>query len=251
MAEHRGRGAALALALAAVPPLILVLAVTVPVSAGASSQATATSESETTTASPTGTPSDPSTSPSPSDTVLPTATPTPTSTPSPTPTPSETQPSETTEPEPTETPTVEAPTIEPAVSDPRPAAVRAILTADSQTMTGLSFDGIVVHETSAGEVRALRFTADTNRMVNMRVDVTESGHTFRTTTDGTTVLSGDVVMDVTVFRARLLGVPIEFTPDAPPPLVLPAMTFTDVETHLVFVQADHMTVPGNNQTFVG
>jgi hypothetical protein len=100
-------------------------------------------------------------------------------------------------------------------------------------------------------VRFLRFIADTNTLTDMRLVVTQAG--VRQTIHGSgdpTVLSGHIVMDVTLFRATLDGTPVEFTPDNPPSadLILPEMTFTDLEAHVALVTCDEMTFDGMTQS---
>lgn len=204
----------------------------------ASSSITATSsvtptpdESATPEASPTGS-AEPTCS-SPTASAVPMASPSPSSSPTP-----------------SETPSADASQVETASGEPRPAAIRGVLTADESEMEGLAYAGIVTAETATGEVRALRFTADRNRLTDMRIAVTQSELTQTSHGSGDTVLSGHVVMDVTLFKATLLGAPVEFTPDNPPPaeLILPDMTFTDVEAHLLLMICDKMTVDGFSQT---
>jgi hypothetical protein len=151
-------------------------------------------------------------------------------------------------------PSADARQIEGAATEPRPAAIRGVLTADESRMEGFGFAGVVTQQTEAGDVRALRFIADTNTLTDMRLTVTHAGVTQTTRGSGDpTVMSGHVVMDVTVFTATFLGEPVEFTPDNPPPaaLIQPDMTFTDVEAHLVSVTCDEMTIDGMTQSLSG
>jgi hypothetical protein len=126
------------------------------------------------------------------------------------------------------------------------------LTADSSTMSGLQFGGVVSYQdTPRGTVRALRFTADRNELNDMTLRVTIGGLTT-TISDGdndTTVLAGNVVMDVTRIAGNLGGVPVEFTADNPPPQVVSPMVLTDLSADLLLVQADRMDVPSMNQGF--
>ena len=155
---------------------------------------------------------------------------------------------------PSASPSADARQIEGAATEPRPAAIRGVLTADESRMEGVGLAGVVTQQTEAGDVRALRFIADTNTLTDMRLTVTHAGVTQTTRGSGDpTVMSGHVVMDVTVFRATFLGEPVEFTPDNPPPaaLIQPDMTFTDVEAHLVSVTCDEMTIDGMTQSLSG
>jgi hypothetical protein len=164
------------------------------------------------------------------------------------------EPSESAATSPSASPSTDARQIEGAATEPRPAAIRGVLTADESRMEGFGFAGVVTQQTEAGDVRALRFIADTNTLTDMRLTVTHAGVTQTTRGSGDpTVMSGHVVMDVTVFTATFLGEPVEFTPDNPPPaaLIQPDMTFTDVEAHLVSVTCDEMTIEGMTQSLSG
>jgi hypothetical protein len=151
-------------------------------------------------------------------------------------------------------PSADAREIQAAATEPRPAGIRGVLTADESRMEGFGFAGVVTQQTEAGDIRALRFIADKDTLTGMRLTVTHAGVTQTTRGSGDpTVMSGHVVMDVTVFTATLLGEPVEFTPDNPPPaaLIQPDMTFTDVEAQLVFVTCDEMTIDGMTQSLSG
>jgi hypothetical protein len=164
------------------------------------------------------------------------------------------EPSESAATSPSASPSTDARQIEGAATEPRPTAIRGVLTADESRMEGFGFAGVVTQQTEAGDVRALRFIADTNTLTDMRLTVTHAGVTQTTRGSGDpTVMSGHVVMDVTVFTATFLGEPVEFTPDNPPPaaLIQPDMTFTDVEAHLVSVTCDEMTIDGMTQSLSG
>jgi hypothetical protein len=168
--------------------------------------------------------------------------------------PTASEPSESAATSPSASPSTDARQIEGAATEPRPAAIRGVLTANESRMEGFGFAGVVTQQTEAGDVRALRFIADTNTLTDMRLTVTDAGVTQTTRGSGDpTVMSGHVVMDVTVFTATFLGEPVEFTPDNPPPaaLIQPDMTFTDVEAHLVSVTCDEMTIDGMTQSLSG
>ena len=168
--------------------------------------------------------------------------------------PTASEPSESAATSPSASPSTDARQIEGAATEPRPAAIRGVLTADESRMEVFGFAGVVTQQTEAGDVRALRFIADTNTLTDMRLTVTDAGVTQTTRGSGDpTVMSGHVVMDVTVFTATFLGEPVEFTPDNPPPaaLIQPDMTFTDVEAHLVSVTCDEMTIDGMTQSLSG
>jgi hypothetical protein len=152
---------------------------------------------------------------------------------------------------PSTSPSPDARRIEAAAADPQPAAIRGVLTADESKLEGFGFVGVVTQHTAAADVRLLGFIADTNTLTDMRLTVTQAGVTQTTHgSGGSTVLSGHVVMDVTVFKATLDGTTVEFTPDNPPSgaLILPEMTFTDLEAQVVLVTCDEMTMDGMTQS---
>ncbi|HEX2498869.1 MAG TPA: DUF6114 domain-containing protein [Actinomycetes bacterium] len=227
---------ALSEAVAVVSVLAVVLVL------GASSAAVGQDGSPT--PSPPPSPSEPP-SPTPTPTVSPSPSTSPTATPSASPT---ATPSPIDEPSPTTTP----PKQVRAAGEPSPAGMTGRLTADSSTMSGLQFGGVVSYQdTPRGTVRALRFTADRNELNDMTLRVTIGGLTT-TIIDGdndTTVLAGNVVMDVTRIAGNLGGVPVEFTADNPPPQVVSPMVLTDLSADLLLVQADRMDVPSMNQGF--
>nr|MBA3489305.1 hypothetical protein [Longispora sp. (in: high G+C Gram-positive bacteria)] len=54
-------------------------------------------------------------------------------------------------------------------------------------------------------------------------------------------LKGDTKLYASRFHGRLLGIPVTFTPDFPPPLVLPWMSFSDVEVTLVYMTSNELS----------
>ncbi|WP_046470416.1 hypothetical protein [Allosalinactinospora lopnorensis] len=60
-------------------------------------------------------------------------------------------------------------------------------------------------------------------------------------------MSGDVVLHVTHMKARILGIPLTFTPDFPPPLLLPSMVVTDLEVKRPLAEADEVRIDGLDQ----
>jgi len=63
-------------------------------------------------------------------------------------------------------------------------------------------------------------------------------------------VEGNVEFYASRFHGTLLGIPLTFTPDSPPPLVLPFMIFGDPDIQLVFVDCDKLTAPGLDIRFV-
>ena len=117
------------------------------------------------------------------------------------------------------------------------------LTADSLTMFGARYQGVVECPTADGPRRYLRITMS-------RSDLNEGELWFDDA--GTRVglilptmrMEGDVEMHVTSMSVRLLGIPLTFTPDFPPPLLLPIMYVTDVDVGEPTASADTLSVPG-------
>lgn len=153
--------------------------------------------------------------------------PAPAASPTPTPTPSATQ----------------APAMKNAGAGPRIYLGSATLRASSLTMTGLSYDGVATLPSAAGTVEALKFTMSKAVLKDVDQVAERGGVTSRTTTDSLT-LNGDVVMYTTKMSAKLLGIPVTFTPAHPPPLTLPYMVMTDVVSERPSVRADSATIDG-------
>jgi len=118
------------------------------------------------------------------------------------------------------------------------------LTADSMTQYGLSFDGVVAMPTTKGTVRMLKFSADRVVLKNMALTVTTSGGTRTTTKSPDVEFTGNVELYTTKLHAKLVGIPLTFTPNFPPPLVLPTMRMTDVTTTRNYTKADAASISG-------
>ncbi|MFE9104835.1 DUF6114 domain-containing protein [Actinomadura geliboluensis] len=118
------------------------------------------------------------------------------------------------------------------------------LRADSLTMSGLSYDGVASLPSAGGTVKALKFSM--SKAVLKNVDQTTSargGAASRTRTPNLT-LTGDVVMYTTKMSSKLLGIPLTFTPESPPPLTLPYMVMTDVVSEQPSVTANGAQITG-------
>ncbi len=122
------------------------------------------------------------------------------------------------------------------------------LTADRLTMIGASYDGVVECPTGEGPQRYIRLSMDTADLVNGELWFEESGTRMSL---GLPELSmdGDVVLHVTEMNVSLLGIPLTFTPDFPPPLLLPIMVVTDVDVSDPLTATDTMTIPDLNARF--
>ncbi|WP_160160908.1 DUF6114 domain-containing protein [Actinomadura sp. K4S16] len=188
---------------------------------------------------PSPSPSAPSSAPSSAQTSAP-MTPSGSQTPSP-------QPSTSGTPTPTATPSA-TPTATPAPAKdagtgPRLYADTGTLRADSLTMSGLSYDGVASLPSAGGTVKALKFSMSKAVLKNVDQTAVHGGATARSRTGGLT-LSGDVVMYTTKMSAKLLGVPVTFTPATPPPLTPPYMVLTDVVSEQPAVTAGGAQISG-------
>ena len=105
-------------------------------------------------------------------------------------------------------------------------------------MIGLSYDGVADVQTATGTVPMLMFSMNSMTLSGGTVlTVSENGHTV-VTNDSSLDFSGNVVLYVTRISGQLLGVTVTFTPQNPPPAVLPTMTFTNVVTDQPLTLAD-------------
>ena len=122
------------------------------------------------------------------------------------------------------------------------------LTADRLTMTGASYDGVVECPTGEGPQRYIRLTMDTADLVNGELWFEDSGTRMSLELPELS-MDGEVVLHVTEMNVSLLGIPLTFTPDFPPPLLLPIMIVTDVDVREPLTATDSMTIPGLNARF--
>jgi len=119
----------------------------------------------------------------------------------------------------------------------------SIMTAGTLTMSGLSFDGVVELPTAKGPVRTLRFSMNKSVSRPFELRVPFDSRTLSLTSSALTV-QGDVKFYSSRFEGKLFGlIPVVFTPDAPPPLILPELLFTDANIQLMLVQTDTLTAP--------
>lgn len=122
------------------------------------------------------------------------------------------------------------------------------LTADRLTMTGASYDGVVECPTGEGPQRYIRLSMDTADLVNGELWFEESGTRMSLELPELS-MDGEVVLHVTEMNVTLLGIPLTFTPDFPPPLLLPIMVVTDVDVGDPLTATNTMTIPGLNGRF--
>jgi Family of unknown function (DUF6114) len=207
---------------------------------------------------PTGTPSTdpsgpaptPTTTATPTTTPRPTATPTPTAKPRPTVTKSSSGPSRSRPPAPRPSTSSSPPLCsttpkalaraggQPIIGE-RPATQKTRLL----TMTGLSYDGNVSLPTARGSIVAMQFSMSSTTSTPFELDVPVGDRQCISKSSRLT-LTGNVKIFATEIKGNLAGVvPVDFTPDSPPPLVVPVpdLFFTDATLTLAFVQSDTLT----------
>jgi Family of unknown function (DUF6114) len=203
---------------------------------------------------PTGTPSADPSSPAqtPTATPSPTATPTPTPTAKPRPTVTKSSPgpstSRSTAPRPSTsssappcstTPRVLARASGQPIIGERPATQKTPLL----TMTALSYDGNVALPTAKGSILTMQFSMSSTTSTPFELDV-PVGNSQCTFKSSQLTLTGNVKIFATEIKGNLAGViPVDYTPDQPPPLVAPVpdLFFTDATLTLAFVQSDTLT----------
>jgi hypothetical protein len=125
---------------------------------------------------------------------------------------------------------------------PLVSARPGLMEGDSLTMYDSTYDGVVEVQTAEGSIRVLKFSMRKSMTEPFSLTIPErAGRTTLIRSDALTV-EGNVRFCPPKFTGRLFGlIPVEFTPDAPPPLTLPVLTFTDIRIDLAFVRSDVLT----------
>ncbi|QKW38881.1 hypothetical protein HUT06_36665 [Actinomadura sp. NAK00032] len=118
------------------------------------------------------------------------------------------------------------------------------LRADSLTMSGLSYDGVASLPSAGGTVKALKFSMSKAVLKNVKQTTSARGGAASRTRTPSLTLTGDVVMYTTKMSSKLLGIPLTFTPESPPPLTLPYMVMTDVVSEQPSVTANGAQLTG-------
>lgn len=143
--------------------------------------------------------------------------------------------------------------LPPMPGQPLVARRPGVITGSRVEMHGLSFDGVVNLPTKGGTIRTLQFTMKSSTTYDFELRIPENTNT--TTSLKSTALTvqavdkkeGDdrkVVFYTNRFSGNVFGVlPMTFTPDAPPPITLPEMFFTDPNISLVFITCDQLLAP--------
>ncbi|MEV2278029.1 DUF6114 domain-containing protein [Nocardiopsis sp. NPDC049922] len=124
------------------------------------------------------------------------------------------------------------------------------LTADRLTMSGASFGGVVECPTEDGPRRYLRLTMRRADLRGAELWFEDAGARMSLGLP-TLIMDGDVEMHVTRMHVRILGIPLTFTPDFPPPLLLPYMIVTDVDVASPMAGTDSMSIPGFDGRYDG
>ncbi|MFE5626566.1 hypothetical protein ACFQ8S_31455 [Streptomyces virginiae] len=117
------------------------------------------------------------------------------------------------------------------------------------TLYGLDYHGIVEVKTAGGKVKkVLKFTADSLDIKDLYQTVGKSGNVAHLKSrPGSTskIRGGTVTMYTESLKGNLFGlIPIEFTPNSPPPLNVPFAFFTDVKVVQAAQFGGTLTVPG-------
>ncbi|WUD73118.1 hydrogenase expression protein HypF [Streptomyces sp. NBC_00510] len=109
-----------------------------------------------------------------------------------------------------------------------------VLRSSLLTLTGLDYKGIVEVKTWSGKVKkVLKFTATGVDIKDLQQEVVGPngtvGHVDARKGSTSTIRNGTVTMYTESLKGNLFGlIPIEFTPDTPPPINVPAAFFTNV-----------------------
>jgi hypothetical protein len=120
------------------------------------------------------------------------------------------------------------------------------LTADlSQTL--LVYDGVTDLPTANGTIQVLQFSMESSTSTPFELRVPAAGGRTLVLRSTKLTVSGNVRFYTTRLDGKLLGIPVTFTPDSPPPLPpvlpVPVLEFTDVTLQLALVHADTLTAP--------
>ncbi|MGW3242277.1 hydrogenase expression protein HypF [Streptomyces sp. NPDC001070] len=125
-----------------------------------------------------------------------------------------------------------------------------VLHSSLLTLTGLDYKGIVEVKTWSGKVKkVLKFTASGVDIKDLQQEVVGPngtvGHVDARKGSTSTIRNGTVTMYTESLKGNLFGlIPIEFTPDTPPPLNVPAAFFTNVTVKQAAQFGGTLKVPG-------
>jgi hypothetical protein len=130
---------------------------------------------------------------------------------------------------------------------PTVSVTPGLLTGDSLTMHDSVYDGVAQLHTATGTVPALKFSMSKATTTPFRLKIAEREDKSTVITSTELTIEGGVEFYTTKFQGNLVlipglpGIPVTFTPERPPPLTLPTMTFTDVRIELAFVKCRTLT----------
>ncbi len=121
------------------------------------------------------------------------------------------------------------------------------------SQVGLTFDGVVELPVKGGTLRALQFSINSSTSTPFELQVPGPQGTFFIRSSQLTV-AGHVRFFTTRIQGKIqiLGIntlPVDYTPDSPPLIVPPVITFGDAVVQLVYVQCDKLTAPALRMGF--
>jgi hypothetical protein len=125
---------------------------------------------------------------------------------------------------------------------PMVSAQHGVMEGDSLTMYDSTYDGVIEVPTARGPIKVLKFSMRKSVTEPFALTIPEAGgHTTLIRSNALTV-DGNVRFYTPRFTGKLFGlIPVEFTPESPPPLTLPVLWFTDIRIDLAFVRSDVLT----------
>lgn len=121
------------------------------------------------------------------------------------------------------------------------------LTADTLTMRGAWFGGVVEYPATDGPERYLRIVMREGDVDGGELWWMHGSNRASLALPEMNLAGGDgtsVVLHVQRMTVRILGIKLTFTPDFPPPLLLPYMVVTDVDVSRPVADAAHLSVGG-------
>jgi uncharacterized protein DUF6114 len=125
---------------------------------------------------------------------------------------------------------------------PQVANKPGLMEVEKLELYNSTYDGVADMPTAKGSYKALKFTMKraVNTPFSLTIDEPTGGTTKITSANLETV--GDVKFYTSQLKGKLFGlIPVTFTPDSPPPLTLPYLSFTDVTIQLAYVRCNTLT----------
>jgi hypothetical protein len=114
-----------------------------------------------------------------------------------------------------------------------------LLEGKSLNMYGSTYDGTVDLTTATGPLEVLKFSMDSSVTEPFSLTIPEAGGRTTVIKSNKLTTKGNVEFYTPSFAGKLFGAfPVTFTPDSPPPLMLPWLYFSDVRITLAFVSCD-------------